>query len=108
MANELKADAILVFTLRGNMARHTAWMRPRYSPVYAFCDSWTVANALSINWAVIPQVIQFDYSNPDKTIENAIAKMVAEGTLKEGNTIVIISSIATGETTADAVQMRTV
>jgi pyruvate kinase len=108
MANELKADAVLVFTLRGNMARHTAWMRPRYSPVYAFCDSWTVANALSINWAVIPQVIQFDYSNPDKTIENAIAKMVAEGTLKEGNTIVIISSIATGETTADAVQMRTV
>src|SRR5882672_9938444 len=31
MANELKADAILVFTMRGNMARHTGWMRPRYS-----------------------------------------------------------------------------
>src|SRR3989440_2293161 len=35
MANELHADAMLVFTLRGNMARHTAWMRPRFSPIYA-------------------------------------------------------------------------
>src|SRR5437867_274890 len=26
MADELRADAILVFTLRGNMARHTGWM----------------------------------------------------------------------------------
>src|SRR5688572_12924095 len=47
MANELRADAVLVFTLRGNMARHIGWMRPRYSPVYAFCDSWVVGNALS-------------------------------------------------------------
>src|ERR1051326_8358410 len=31
MANDLKAEAILVFTVRGNMARHTAWMRPRHS-----------------------------------------------------------------------------
>src|SRR5437899_891691 len=31
LANELKADAIVVFTIRGNMARHAAWMRPRYS-----------------------------------------------------------------------------
>jgi pyruvate kinase len=107
MADELRADAVLVFTLRGNMARHTAWMRPRHSPVYAFCDSWLVGNALSLNWGVVPQVIEFDYENPDKTIDHAITKLLAEGVLKAGNTIVIISSIAAANTTFDAVQMRT-
>src|SRR5437762_3069407 len=47
MANELKADAIVVFTIRGNMARHAGWMRPRHSKIYAVCENWTVATALT-------------------------------------------------------------
>jgi pyruvate kinase len=108
MADELRADAILVFTLRGNMARHTAWMRPRYSPIHAFCAGWEVSDALSLNWGVTPHVIEFDHANPDKTIENAIAKLLGEGVVKPGNTVVIISSIAAAATTVDAVQMRTI
>ena len=108
MADELRAEAILVVTLRGNMARHTAWMRPRYSPIHAFCANREVSDALALNWGVTPHVIEFDYTNPDKTIENAIAKVLGDGTVKRGNTIVIISSIATAETTVDAVQMRTI
>jgi len=108
MADELRADAILVFTLRGNMARHTSWMRPRHSPIYAFCENWEVADALALNWGVTPHVVEFDHGNPDKTIEHAIVKLVREDVLKRGNTIVIISSIAAADTTVDAVQMRTV
>src|SRR5438876_1897646 len=37
MANELKADAILVMTRNGSMARFTGWLRPRYSQIYAMC-----------------------------------------------------------------------
>src|SRR2546426_7853964 len=37
MANELRAEAILVITRHGHMARHTGWMRPRYSQIYALC-----------------------------------------------------------------------
>ena len=108
MADELRADAIVVLTLRGNMARHTAWMRPRYSPIYGFCDSWDVSDALSLNWGVIPHVIEFDHVNPDKTIHNALERLTSTGQLHKGNTVVIISSIAAGETTVDAVQMRTI
>jgi pyruvate kinase len=108
MADELKADAIVVLTLRGNMARHTAWMRPRHSPIYAFCDSWAVSDALTLNRAVTPRVIEFDYEHPNTTIDNAVARLKSDGAVKAGNTIVIISSIAAGETTVDAVQMRTV
>src|SRR5881409_4504024 len=43
LANELKAEAILVITRHGHMARHTAWMRPRHSQIYALCARDDVA-----------------------------------------------------------------
>src|SRR5712691_6123074 len=49
MANELKADALLVFTLRGHMARFTSWMRPRFSPIFAICDRPAIADSLTLN-----------------------------------------------------------
>src|SRR4051812_33504802 len=49
MANELHADAVLVFTIHGHMARYTSWMRPRFSPIFALCPSQEVADSLAIN-----------------------------------------------------------
>src|SRR5205085_3626677 len=89
MANELKADALLVFTRRGNMARFTGWMRPRCSTIYAICETEHVAAALALSWGVYPLVIAFDHSNPERTIERAIEKLVAERRLATGNTVVI-------------------
>ncbi len=108
MANELKAEAIVVFTIRGNMARHTAWMRPRYSAIYAVCENWAVANALALNWGVIPVVASFNHSDPEKTIDPALQTLIAKGMIHKGNTIVVISSITVGEQIVDAVQMRVV
>jgi len=108
MANELKADAIVVFTIRGNMARHTAWLRPRHSTIYAVCENWGVANALSLNWGVRPLVAPFNHSDPEKTIEPALQSLVARGLLQKGSTVVIISSLTVGEQIVDAVQMRVV
>jgi len=108
MANELKADAIVVFTIRGNMARYAAWMRPRYSVIYAMCENWTVANALALNWGVTPLVASFNHADPERTIDPALQTLIAKGLLKRGNTIVVISSITVGEQIVDAVQMRVV
>jgi pyruvate kinase len=108
MANELKAEAILVFTRRGNMARWTGWMRPHYSQIYALCESKDVAEALAINWGVNACVIEFDLENPERTIERAIQKLAAEKRLQKGNAAVVISSISAGEQRVDAVQMRVV
>src|SRR5439155_5236325 len=57
MANELKAEAILVFTRHGSMARYTGWMRPRYSQIFALCESQDVAEGLALSWGVSPCVI---------------------------------------------------
>ena len=108
MANELRAEAILVFTRRGRMARFTGWMRPRYSQVYAVCESKDVAEGLTLSWGVAPCVISFDHGNPEQTIELALKTLVGDGRLRVGNTVVIISSISAGEQVVDAVQMRVV
>jgi pyruvate kinase len=108
MANDLKAEAILVFTRRGNMARYTGWMRPRCSQIYALCENKDVAEGLTLNWGVMPFVISFDLANPEKTIELAIKTLVEQDRLHTGNTVVIVSSISAGEQIVDAVQMRVV
>src|SRR5882762_3341583 len=108
MANELKAEAILVFTRRGSMARHTGWMRPRVSQIFALCENKDVAEGLSLSWGVSACVVSFDHNNPEKTIELALKTLVEQGRLRQGNTVVIISSISAGEQIVDAVQMRVV
>jgi len=108
MADELKADAILVFTVHGPMARYTAWMRPRWSPIYALCPSPEIAASLTLNRGVTPFVVKFSASQPEETIHQALAMLEKRGNLKKGNTIVIIGSIATGDQMIDAVQMRVI
>ena len=108
LANELKADAILVFTWHGNLARYASWMRPRNSPIYAFCQNDSVARSLTLSWGVIPIVLQFDLVDPSKTLSAAMRLLTERGLLKTGNSIVVIGSVASGEELVDALQMRVV
>ena len=108
MANELKAEAILVFTRHGSMARYAGWLRPHYSTIYGLCAQDAVARGLSLSWGVKPMVIPFDLINPQNTIETALKTMIERGLLKKGQTAVIIGSILSGDQIIDAVQMRVV
>jgi pyruvate kinase len=106
MANELKAEAIVVFTYSGHMARHAAWMRPRYCPIYVACENELVAQALTLSWGVVPKIVPFDRIQPENTINAAISLLQSDGILQSGKTIVVIGAIATGTQIIDAVQMR--
>ena len=108
MANELKAQAILVFTIHGSMARYTAWMRPRFSPIFAICDRPAVANSLTLNHGVIPIVIPFNHNQPEDNIDSAMKTLVKRGLIQAGNTAVVITSMEVCDGVADVVQMRTV
>ena len=108
MANELKAAAILSFTRHGHMASYASWMRPRYSPVFAMCDNQKTANELTLNWGVTPFVLEFDFIDPQSTIENGLKMLSQQGHLQPGDTVVIIGAISVGTEIVDAVQMRTV
>jgi len=108
MANELKAEAILVFTLHGNMARYTSWMRPRHSRIYAVCEREAVALSLAINWGVTPFVVPFDHVDPAETMSHAIQTLVGHGCLHKGNTIVIVGAVEADDRIVDALQMRVI
>ena len=108
MANELKAAAIISFTRHGHMARYAGWMRPRYSPIYAMCDNERSANELTLSWGVTPFVMEFDFIQPQNTIELGLKMLTDQGRLQKGDTVVIIGAISVGTEIVDAVQMRTV
>jgi pyruvate kinase len=108
MANELRAHAIVSLIRSGSMTRYLSWLRPRYSVIYAVGQSQDVAEELTLNWGVIPVVVQFDPHNLDKNIELALKTLVGKHLLRKGHTVVIVSSISAGNQTVDAVQMRVV
>jgi pyruvate kinase len=90
------------------MASYAAWMRPRYSPVFGLCDNDRTANELTLSWGVTSFVMEFDFIEPQNTIENALKNLTAQGRLQKGETVVIIGAISVGTEIVDAVQMRTV
>jgi pyruvate kinase len=108
LADQLKADAILVFTIRGNMARHAASCRPRYSPTYAICEFQGIADSLALDWGVEAFVHPFDHERPERTVESALRWLVEQGRLRRGHQVVVITAISAGEEIADVVEMRTV
>lgn len=106
MANELRAEALIVFTIHGAMARYTSWMRPRSSPIYAICENEHVAKTLSLYWGVHPLVLPFNHENPDKTVSLALEKLLEYGHVHKGNTVVIVGTVTSDTQIVDAVQMR--
>jgi pyruvate kinase len=106
MANELRATAIVSLIRHGSMTRYISWLRPRYSPIYAFGESQDVAEELTLNWGVIPIVMNFDETNLDKNIETALKTLIQRKCLRKGSTVVVVSSILSGDKVVDAVQMR--
>ena len=108
MANELKAAALLVFTRHGSMAQYASWMRPHYSPIYALCETERTASEMALCWGVTAFVMEFDFINPQNTIETALKSLADSGRLQPGATVVIIGAISVGTEIVDAVQMRTI
>ncbi len=108
LAEDLEAEAMLVFTIRGNMARHTASFRPFHPKVYAICESEQVARSLSLIWGVKAYVLPFNHERPEENIESGLGFMVQQGLLRKGSQVVLISSITAGEQIVDVVEMRVV
>mgnify|MGYP003348768290 CR=1 FL=1 len=96
----------LPFSFIASISFLTSWLRPRFSPIYAVCETWPLADSLALNWGITPVVFPFDYNDPEKNIDVALAQMKAAGILHRGHTVVIISAMSSGEQIVDTVQMR--
>ena len=107
LANSLQDSKLVVFTVRGRMARYASNLRPERAPVFAFTPSEEVYRQLALYWGTFPVRIDFT-GDSDKTIA-AAEKFLRKNKLAiPGNRMVIISDVRMGRALIDSIQLRVV
>ena len=87
MAEHIEADAIVAYTHTGNSIRKLAGMGPS-CPIIAITDDEKTFNQLSVVWNVLPVLVE-NAGTPDAAIEKGIETLKADGTLEEGDVVVL-------------------
>jgi pyruvate kinase len=105
--NELPGAAILTFTRRGFIAQGLAALRPNQAPILAFTPYEETFRQLRILRAVEPWLMPLS-SDPDTTIENAIATLRKAGRVQPGDKLVVATDLLSQNRLYDSVQLRTV
>ena len=108
MADDLRAQAIIVFTKTGRMIPETAHMRPRHASIIALCPDQTTARSLALHRAVHPLIFHWDTAAAAETIDQALDQIVQAGHLQKGKTVILLSSRQALEEISDSIQMRVV
>jgi pyruvate kinase len=109
MADDMEAQALVVFTVEGKMVPESAWMRPREAKILALCPSERVAGEMTLYRGVVPVVMEEVYFElPAEEVEAALETLKEKALLKSGDTVVVISSHLAVEEIADSVQMHRV
>jgi len=90
LANDLKAEALVVFTRTGLLARIAAWLRPNSAPIYAFCDRETLAWQMSLLRGVQPVIMPACQDDPNGAVEGALQRLQQAGHVKPGDQIVVV------------------
>lgn len=104
LAQDISADALVVFSRHGITAKAVSNCRPTL-PILAFVPSEDVARKLSLVWGIVPYIVSFS-ENPEVTVQRAIAYIDAQKLLKKKSRIVIVSDIRASNEPAMTVQIR--
>lgn len=107
LANEIPHSKILTFTRHGFMAHGLAALRPVHSPILTFTPHLPLLRQLRLLRAVEPHLMPFA-SDPDATIENAIAQLRRLGRIQPGDKLIVATDILSQDRLVDSVQLRTV
>ncbi len=107
MANTIRADALLVFTVAGRSAQLTSGLRPKYSPIYAFCPSPELAARMVLLRGVTPIPLPFE-KDREITIDAALHRLKLKNLLKPGAKVVVVSQVLASDELFDSLQLRTI
>ena len=108
MAEDLKAQALVVFTRTGRMARNAAWFRPRDIPIYAFTDNPVLLPQLVLHWGTLPLLMDFQSGDPAANVEHAIRVLRERGLVTRGGYVVMATEVRAGDELVNTVQMKQV
>jgi pyruvate kinase len=106
MADDLNADAMVVFTVSGRMVRESSWMRPKHSQILALCSGARVAGQMALFRGVKPVIIEGFC--PDFPVLDALATLKDRGHLNAGDTVIVSSSTKAVEKISNSVQIHKV
>ena len=107
LAEECKADALIVFTSSGVIATAAAHLRPLSAPIYAFSSNEVLLNQLPMYWGINSSYLEAG-NDPEKNVSRAIAKLMESGALEEGQTIVAVTEVQSNGKLVDTILMETV
>lgn len=107
LANQIPDSKILTFTRHGFMAHGLAALRPTHSPILTFTPHEQLFRQLRLLRAVEPHLMPFA-SEPDTTIENAIAYLRRHHLIASGDKLIVATDILSQDRLVDSVQLRTV
>ncbi len=105
LADSLPDCRFLILTRRGVLANHIALMRPKTSPLYAVTPKESVCRQLSLTRGVTAFKMSFS-TNIEETVERATEVMRAQGLVKPGTPIVIVSDILSDHFAANSILLH--
>jgi len=107
MANEMPGSAIVTFTRRGFIAQGLAALCPRQAPILAFTPSEQTYRQMRLLRGVESWLMPLN-SDPDTTIEHAIADLRKAERVEIGQKLVIATDLLSQNRLFDSVQLRTI
>lgn len=105
LSKEVSADALIVFTRKGSMARNAAWLRPLHSHLYAFTDNPKLLNQLTVHWGISPFLIEFG-ENPETNVGRAVKVLRERGLIRSGSNIVAVTEVDIAGRLIDTILME--
>ncbi|WFB36734.1 pyruvate kinase [Kiritimatiellota bacterium B12222] len=107
LAEECNANALIVFTESGIIARNAARLRLVGTPIYAFSNDNNLLNQLPLYWGIHPSFLETS-DDPEDNVSRAVAKLRDRGLLKIGNTVVAVTEVKINDRLVDTILMSTV
>jgi len=107
LAQECRADALIVFTQTGVMAHNAAWLRPTSTPIYAFSSDEKLLNRLPLYWGIHPSYLETGH-DPEQNVSRAVAKLRERGLLDSGDTVVAVTEVQIDGRFVDTILMQPV
>ena len=107
LANSLQDSKLVVFTLRGRMARYASNLRPQRAPIFAFTPSEEVYRQLALYWGTFPARLDFA-GGPDRIFAAAEKFLRKNKWVTAGDRLVIVSDVRMGRAMIDSIQLRLV
>ncbi len=105
MAKEVDADAIVIFTRDGRMAKNAAWTRSLHTKIFAFTNKELTQKQIALLWGTEPFVIDFS-EDSNETVKEASRFLMKHDLVKRGSKVVFITDVRIRGKMVDTIQLE--